>query len=297
MNSKYFCPILTSFNDDSTINYDDMHSLYDHVLENGIDGILVGGSAGEFYALDYNEAEQLISDAVQYINHRGIVIAGTGRMNRLETINLSNFALKKGADAVIIVGPYYSACSQEDVFNYFDDILGHISGNVYLYNYQDRTGYDISVNTVLRLLEKHKNLIGIKDTHPVSRHSQKYINEILPIYPNFAVYTGYDTNCVPVVISGGAGCIGALSNVYPKLCHDLVVALNEGNFNKIVEIQRKIDTYALFYEAYTPFNPLMKWALREMGYSIKENCRVPISKLTDSVKSDLDMVAKRLWRK
>jgi len=181
MNSKYFCPILTSFNDDSTINYDDMHSLYDHVLENGIDGILVGGSAGEFYALDYNEAEQLISDAVQYINHRSIVIAGTGRMNRLETINLSNFALKKGADAVIIVGPYYSACSQEDVFNYFDDILGHISGNVYLYNYQDRTGYDISVNTVLRLLEKHKNLIGIKDTHPVSRHSQKYINEILPL--------------------------------------------------------------------------------------------------------------------
>jgi dihydrodipicolinate synthase/N-acetylneuraminate lyase len=149
----------------------------------------------------------------------------------------------------------------------------------------------------LRLLEKHKNLIGIKDTHPVSRHSQKYINEILPLYPSFAVYTGYDTNCVPVVISGGAGCIGALSNVYPKLCHDLVVALNEGNFNKIVEIQQKIDTYALFYEAYTPFNPLMKWALREMGYSIKENCRVPISKLTDSVKSDLDMVAKRLWRK
>ena len=148
MNSKYFCPILTSFNDDSTINYDDMHSLYDQVLENGIDGILVGGSAGEFYALDYNEAEQLISDAVQYINHRGIVIAGTGRMNRLETINLSNFALKKGADAVIIVGPYYSACSQEDVYNYFDDILGHISGNVYLYNYQDRTGYDISVKNI-----------------------------------------------------------------------------------------------------------------------------------------------------
>ena len=73
--------------------------------------------------------------------------------------------------------------------------------------------------------------------------------------------------------------------------------MNEGNFNKIVEIHQKIDTYALFYEAYTPFNPLMKWALREMGYSIKENCRVPISKLTDSVKSDLDMVAKRLWRK
>ena len=177
MNSKYFCPILTSFNDDSTINYDDMHSLYDHVLENGIDGILVGGSAGEFYALDYNEAEQLISDAVQYINHRSIVIAGTGRMNRLETINLSNFALKKGADAVIIVGPYYSACSQEDVFNYFDDILGHISGNVYLYNYQDRTGYDISVNTVLRLLEKHKNL-KIKEVEFLGK-SEKFI-KLLP---------------------------------------------------------------------------------------------------------------------
>lgn len=296
MSAKYLCPILTSFNDDSTINYEDMHGLYDHILSNGIDGILIGGSAGEFYALNYNEAEELILDAVNYINHQSIVIAGTGRMNRMETINLSNFALEKGADAVIIVGPYYSACSQEDVFNYFDDILGHISGNVYLYNYQDRTGYDISVNTVLRLLEKHNNLIGIKDTHPVSRHSQKYINEILPKYPSFEVFTGYDTNCVPVVISGGAGCIGALSNVYPKLCHDLVSSLNKGDYNKIVEIERKIDKYALFYEAYTPFNPLMKWALNEMGYSIQENCRVPISKLTADVKADLDAVANRLWR-
>lgn len=297
MKSKYLCPILTSFNTDNSVNYKEMHEFYDRVLNGGIDGILTGGSAGEFYALSYQEAEELILDAITYINHRGMVIAGTGRMNKSETISLSNSALKAGADAVIIVGPYYSACSQEDVFNYYDDILDKIQGNVYLYNYEDRTGYDVSVQTILRLLEKHDNFVGVKDTHPVSRHSQKYISEILPKYPLFEVYTGYDTNCVPVVISGGAGCIGAISNVYPELCHELVVALNEGNFKNIVEIQRKIDKYALFYEAYTPFNPLMKWALSEMGYAVQENCREPITALTQSAKKDLDMVANKLWRK
>ena len=144
MKAKYICPILTSMNEDGSVNYEEMHAFYDRVLQAGIDGILVGGSAGEFYAFTYDEIRTFILDAVKYIGNRGVVIAGTGRMAKSETISLSNEALQAGADAVIVVGPYYSACNEDDVYAYYDEILQAVKGPVYLYNYSDRTGYDVS---------------------------------------------------------------------------------------------------------------------------------------------------------
>lgn len=297
MNCKYICPILTSINEDGTVNYSEMHDLYDQILSAGIDGILTGGSAGEFYAFTYEELQGMLVDAVKYINHRGFVLAGTGRMAKSETISLSNAAIDAGADAVIIVGPYYSACNQEDVFNYYDDIMGKIHGNIFLYNYEDRTGYDVSSHTILRLLAKHKNFVGVKDTHPVLRHTQKYIQDIKSEYPEFQVFTGYDNNCIPSVISGGNGCIGALSNVYPELCYSVAEALREENLEKIKIAQREIDKRMKFYEVYTPFNPVMKWAMSELDKPMQENCKAPITALTAEVKQSLNEVANSLWRK
>ena len=297
MKSKYICPILTSINDDGTVNYKEMHAFYDRVLDGGIDGILTGGSAGEFYAFTYTEVRDLIVDAISHINHKGLVIAGTGRMAKSETIQLSNEVLQKGADAVIIVGPYYSACNAEDVFNYYDEIMGKINGPILLYNYSDRTGYDVSAETVLRLLAKHSNFIGVKDTNPVLRHTQRYIQLVKAKYPDFLVFTGYDNNCIASVISGGDGCIGALSNVYPDMCHAVTTALAEENLSALMKLQRDIDKYFAFYEAYTPFNPLMKWALKEMGYPVQENCKEPLYPLTEEKKKELSPIAEALWRK
>jgi len=297
MNCKYICPILTSINEDGTVNYEEMHALYDQILGAGIDGVLVGGSSGEFYAFTYQEIQTMIVDAVKHINHQGIVLAGTGRMNKSETVNLSNVAIDAGADAVIIVGPYYSACNKEDVFNYYDDVMSQIHGNIFLYNYADRTGYDVSSDTILRLLAKHKNFVGVKDTHPVLRHTQNYIQEIKSKYPDFQVFTGYDNNCIPSVISGGNGCIGALSNVYPELCHQVTEALRQEDLQKIKTLQREIDKRMKFYEVYTPFMPVMKWAMKELNKPMQENCKEPLTPLTDEVKQSLNEVAHDLWRK
>lgn len=296
MKCKYICPILTSVNKDGSINYDDMHKFYDNLMNAGIDGILTGGSAGEFYAFTYDEVKELILDAIKYINHRGIVLAGTGRMAKSETISLANISLDAGADAAIIVGPYYNACSQEDVFNYYDDILGKINGNVFIYNYADRTGYDVSSNTILRLLQKHKNLIGVKDTNPVVRHTQKYIHDIKKDYPDFNIFTGYDNNCISVAISGGNGCIGALSNVYPDICHKIIIALQEENLTELKSLQRQIDLYMSFYEIYPTFNPVMKWALQEMHKPMQKYCKEPLSELPEKAKISLAAYADKLWR-
>ena len=297
MKCKYICPILTSINEDGTVNYKEMHDLYDQILGAGIDGVLVGGSAGEFYAFTYEEIKAMIVDAAKHINHKGFVLAGTGRMAKSETISLSNIAIEAGADAVIIVGPYYSACNKEDVFHYYDEVMGQIHGDVFLYNYADRTGYDVSVDTILRLLIKHKNFVGVKDTHPVLRHTQKYIQEIKSKYPDFKVFTGYDNNCIPAVISGGNGCIGALSNVYPELCHNVVEALRQEDLQKIKTMQREIDKRMKFYEVYTPFNPVMKWAMVELNKPMQENCKEPLTSLTAEVKQSLNEIAGELWRK
>lgn len=297
MNCKYICPILTSINEDGTVNYEEMHALYDQILGGGIDGVLVGGSSGEFYAFTYQEIQMMIVDAVKHINHQGIVLAGTGRMTKSETVSLSNVAIDAGADAVIIVGPYYSACNKEDVFNYYDDVMSQIHGNIFLYNYADRTGYDVSTDTILRLLAKHKNFIGVKDTHPVLRHTQSYIQEIKSKYPDFQVFTGYDNNCIPSVISGGNGCIGALSNVYPQLCHQVAESLRHEDLQKIKTMQREIDKRMKLYELYTPFMPLMKWAMKELNKPMQENCKEPLTPLTDEVKQSLNEVANDLWRK
>ena len=126
MDSKYICPILTSVNKDGSVNYEDMHKLYDSLIAAGIQGVLVGGSAGEFYAFTYEELQTMILDAVHYIGKRMIVLAGTGRMSEGETVSLSNDALEAGADAVIVVGPYYSACTQENIYHYYWRLLSRV---------------------------------------------------------------------------------------------------------------------------------------------------------------------------
>ncbi|SFL59717.1 dihydrodipicolinate synthase family protein [Pelosinus propionicus] len=296
MKCNYISPILTSINADGTVDYETMHKLYDTLINAGIDGILVGGSSGEFYAFTYEEIKEFILDAISYIGNRAIVMAGTGRMAYKETVDLSNLALAAGATSVLVVGPYYSACNQEDVFNYYDNLLTDVNGPLYIYNYEDRTGYDVTVDTFLRLLAKHKHLEGMKDTHAMLRHTQKYIQLVKSKYPDFIVYTGYDNNCIPSVISGGDGCIGALSNVYPSLCAEVVESLRKEDLNQIVKSQRSIDEKMRFYEVYTPFNPVMKWAMAELGLGMQENCKAPLTALTEDTKASLSGFADQLWR-
>ena len=155
------------------------------------------------------------------------------------------------------------------------------------YTYKRTKSLDIARKT---------NFIGVKDTHPVLRHTQRYIQEIKGQYPDFMVFTGYDNNCIPSVISGGNGCIGALSNVYPDMCHSAAEALRNEDLVAIRKIQRQIDKRMKFYEAYPTFNPVMKWALKEMGWPMQENCKVPLSSLTAEEKKHLDAVANELWR-
>ena len=126
----------------------------------------------------------------------------------------------------------------------------------------------------------------------------KYLQMLPSIWVRLAMTMSFPfLSCIPSVISGGDGCIGAISNIRPDICADIIRSLASENISELTRLQRSIDKYFALYEVHTPFNPVMKWALKEMGLPVQEYCRVPIKPLTDKQKEALSSMANELWRK
>ncbi|KAA6311306.1 putative 2-keto-3-deoxy-galactonate aldolase YagE, partial [termite gut metagenome] len=229
---KYIAPTLTALHNANEIDIKSCLMLYDYLIENGMDGIAVFGTSGEFPHISIAEKKKLIKAAAPHIKNKAEYVVGTGSMNIDETVDFSNFAFENGADAVIIVGPYYYGLSDDSIFAYFSQAASRIKGNIYLYNFPDRTSYTIKPQTVLALAQRHKNIIGIKDTIPDMGHTVDIIKAVKPEKPDFLVFSAYDNNFAYNILSGGNGCVGILPNIAPKLFSDwakvlLLTGLND----------------------------------------------------------------------
>lgn len=275
MRAEYLCPVLTLFKENGEIDYENMHRLYDSLILAGLDGIIISGSSGEFYSLTYSECEKLGADAIAYVGKRSKLYIGTGRMIIKETVEFSNAMLAAGADGVILLPPYYIGASDEGFYEYYNQAAEHITGDILLYNYPERTGYDISIPALKQLLAGHKNIIGIKDTVESATHTQNIIKAIRPLYPDFKIYSGYDNNFLPVVMTGGDGCIAAISNVKPELCAKWVKSVKEHDFITAARIFEKITLLMDLYSISSPFMPAMKRMLIMIGFQMTDTCRLP----------------------
>ncbi len=294
MSAEYICPVLTAFNQDGSVDMEAMKALFDHLIEGGLDGIAIMGSSGEFYSMTLEDAKSFVKASLAYLKGRIPVYVGTGRLIPEETIELSSFALNCGADAVMIVGPYYIGTDSEGIFAYYDQVAEKISGDILLYNYPDRTGFDITPDIVLRLLEKHRNIVGYKDTMAAPSHTRELIRSIKIKYPAFRIYSGYDDNFTHVLLSGGNGCIAALSNLKPDLCAQWREAWNQGDLGKVAEIQRMIDGLMDFYKISTPFMPAMKYALQKMGLPIVADCKLPALSASPAQRQEADRLLEKI---
>lgn len=280
MNAKYLSPAVTAFDKEGNLDYESLKNLYDYIINGGIDGILILGSIGEFFAIPKKMKENLIHFAVQYINNRTELIVGTTSMDINETIELSRYALNEGADAVIVIPPYYFALTDESVEEYYDKIADSINGNMYLYNFPERTGYDLSPNVTLNLLRKHKNIIGYKDTLAGMDHTRELIKKVKPEFPNFRIYSGFDDNFAHNIISGGDGCIAGLSNLVPELLSGWAEAFKNNDMNKVSEISKKVDRLMDIYQVGKPFVPFIKKALGIKGIIKCDKATFPLPSAT-----------------
>ena len=155
----------------------------------------------------------------------------------------------------------------------------------------------MSVNVILQLLKKHKNIIGLKDTFGAPSHTRTLIGRIKPEYPEFRIYSGYDDNFAHVVSSGGDGCIAALSNVFPKLCSEWVDAVEHGNMERTMEIQQIVDELMDFYSISNPFMPAMKYGLSVIGIPFPLTCKRPALEVTENQKQMVDGMLKEIISK
>ena len=275
--AEFLTPAVTIFDAQGNVDREGNVAVYDHLLRGGMDGIVIMGSTGEFFAMPMEQKKELIDIAAPFIKGKGKCFIGTGGLvvndSVSDTVELSNYACEAGADAVMIVAPYYFALGAADLEAYYDAVASRVKGDIYLYNYPKCTGSDLTPEITLNLLRKHPNIKGFKDTVDCFGHTRAIIEATKDEFPDFVVLSGYDENLYHVMLSGGNGCIGGLSNFVPELFAKWCKAINEGELAVIEECQRKVNALMCIYSDRAPFPHIAKRGLTLRGVPISETTR------------------------
>jgi len=290
---RYTTPAVTPFLPDGGVDFQSCENLYSHLIKGGMDGILIMGSIGEFFSLTLEQKKELIRFARKTIGKETQLIAGTTSMVFDEIPALSNFALDEGVDAVMLLPPYYFWFDDAGVFRWFDALAGAIHGPVYIYNFPDRTGYDVSPAVLRALAEKHPNIKGVKDTVGGVDHTREIIKAVRPVRPDFLVYSGYDDNFAHNVLCGGNGCITGLSNLFPDLFSTWVKAMKAGDMEKSAACQRMVDSLMDIYNVSYPFIPSIKEGLVQKGVLRYATASKPMPSLDEGQKKALAAIMER----
>lgn len=284
---NYITPVITPLLPNGKVDFASCERLYNHLIDGGVNGVLLLGSSGEFFAISMEEKKELIDFAVKCINKRVELIVGTTSMILDEIVELSDYALKAGADAVMVIMPYYFHFDDGSVFDYYDELAQKIDGRLYIYNYPDRTGYTISPAVVRALAEKHANIVGIKDTISGVDHTREVIKAVRDVRPDFLVYSGFDDNFVHNVLCGGNGCMAAMSNLYPQLTTAWTMAARNEDYDKLQEIQQKINKIMDIYAVGKPFVPFIKEAMVIKNIIDHATSTKPMPSATEEQKAQL----------
>jgi len=279
--ARYITPAVTPLKNDGAIDEASCIRLYEHLIAGGVDGILILGSIGEFFAFTMDEKKALIRIACETVQKRVELIVGVTSMIFEEMTELSAYAFSQGADSVMIIPPYYFHFDDAQVEAYYDALAQAIPGPLYLYNFPDRTGYEISPQVVARLAEKHPSIIGIKDTISGMDHTREILRHVKPIRPDFRVFSGFDDNFLHNAASGGDGCIAGLSNIFPHLTSTFTQAVNHRDFAAAASCQQKINDLMALYAVGKPFVPFIKEALYQMGIINCPKATLPMPCPTD----------------
>jgi 4-hydroxy-tetrahydrodipicolinate synthase len=267
--------IVTPMHEDGSLDYPGLRKLIDWHVAEGTDGIVIVGTTGESATVSVQEHCELIKLAVEHAKGRIPIIAGTGGNSTDETIVLTRFAKDAGADAALLVVPYYNRPTQEGMYRHFKAIAEAVDLPIILYNVPGRTVADMSNETVLRLAAI-PNIVGLKDaTGNIGRGA-----ELLRLAPkSFAVYSGDDPTAMSLMFMGGAGNISVTANVAPRAMHELCVAAMAGDVAKAVAINNKV--IPLHAKLFVEPNPVpVKWAMAEMGL-MPAGMRLPLAPLAE----------------
>ena len=277
-------PLITPFRD-GRLDEGALADLVDWQISSGSHGLSVTGTTGEPSALSPAERRLVIQVAVEAIGGRVPFVAGTGSNNLEETLSLSHYAQHAGADALLVVVPYYIKPSQEGLYRYFKAVSEAVDLPVILYNIPGRSAANLEIDTVSRLREHCPNIIGVKEANPDFSHITRLLGRL---GRDFLVYSGIELLCFPVLAIGGAGYVSATGNVLPKEVAQLYDLFSEGKWEEAQELHYYLMPLndAMFIE----INPVpAKTALGMMG-KISPEVRLPLAPLSPNNRERLRKV-------
>lgn len=265
--------LITPMHEEGSIDFPSLEKLVDWHIENQTDGLVILGTTGESATIEPQERHQIIRCVIERVHHRIPVIVGTGTNNTQQSIALTEEAMEQGADAVLLVTPYYNKPTQEGLYQHYRAIAQAVPIPQILYNVPGRTGCDLLPETVLRLAD-FSNIVGLKEaTGNLNR-----LKKLLDLKIKMDFYSGDDATAMEFMLMGGRGVISVAANIVPKKCHDLCVAALAPDREKAEKINASlIDLYTvLFIES----NPIpAKWLLQKMGL-IHTGIRLPLTPLS-----------------
>jgi 4-hydroxy-tetrahydrodipicolinate synthase len=262
--------LVTPMKASGAIDWDALGALIDFHIDNATDGIVAVGTTGESATLDHQEHCEVIRYVIERIARQVPVIAGTGANSTKEAIDLTRFAHQAGADAALLVTPYYNKPTQEGLYQHYKTVAESVPIAQILYNVPGRTACDMLPETVERLAEI-ENIVGLKEASTVGRAREV----IERCDGRLEVYSGEDANAREIILQGGRGVISVTANVAPKAMHDMCAAALAGDRERAAVIDRQIE--GLHRDLFLESNPIpVKWALHEMKL-IPAGIRLPLT--------------------
>lgn len=267
--------VVTPFNEDG-INFTELARLIDFNIENGTDAIVITGTTGESATMTDQEHKDAIKFAVDYVNKRVPVVAGTGSNDTHYALQLSQYAEQVGADALLLVTPYYNKATQKGIIEHFTYIADRVNIPIILYDVPSRTGVAIKPETYA-ILAKHPRIVAVKEA---SGDFSAILQTKALCGDNLAIYSGNDDQIVPLLALGGIGVISVLSNIMPRQTHDICQLFFDGKITESMKLQ--VELADLISNLFIEVNPIpVKVALRLMGYNVG-HLRMPLSEMDDA---------------
>ncbi len=264
--------LVTPFTEDG-INFPELGRMIEDQIAGGTDAIVIAATTGESASMTDEEHRAAIKFAVDQVKGRIPVIAGTGSNETAYAIQLTQYAEKVGADAALVVTPYYNKCTQNGVVRHYNMIADSVNIPLILYDVPSRTGFGIKTETYVKLAE-HPRIAAVKEANGD-------LSAILRLRKacgdDLAVYSGNDDQIVPILSLGGKGVISVLSNVVPRQTHDMCQLYFDGKVKESAQLQ--IDYSDLIDALFCEVNPIPgKVALRLMGYDVGQ-LRMPLTEI------------------
>ena len=228
--------IITPFKENLEVDYDQLEKVIDYQIDNGTDSIIICGTTGESSTMSHEEHIEVIRACAAHVNGRIPVIAGTGSNCTDEAVHLTKEAQKAGADAALVITPYYNKATQKGMIQYFEDVAASVDIPLIMYNVPGRTGCNLQPATVATIVKNVDNIVGIKEA---SGNISQIAELMCRTNGDIDLYSGNDDQIVPILSLGGKGVISVLSNVLPKETHDICAKFFEGDVKGSLELQLK----------------------------------------------------------